>query len=978
MNTNLNLEKLSAYEVIEQRKVSDLNAQGAVLRHKKTGAKITLLKNDDVNKVFYIGFRTPPTDSTGVAHIIEHSVLCGSDKYPVKDPFVELAKGSLNTFLNAMTYPDKTVYPVASCNDKDFANLMDVYLDAVFHPNIYKEPKIFMQEGWHYECESKDAPITINGVVYNEMKGAYSSADDLLDREILNRLYPDTAYGVDSGGKPSDIPNLTYRDFISFHQRYYHPSNSYIYLYGDMDMAEKLEYIDRAYLSHYEYLKIDSTIKKQKAFEKRAVCEKAYPVLSEEECENGYYYSYNVAIKDNLDADRYVALQILDYVLCSAPGTPVKVALFDAGIGEDVYSVCENGIYQPYFSIIAKNCKAEDKERFIEIVENTLKEQVEQGLNKNALKAAISYFEFKYKEADFGAYPKGLMYGLQALDSWLYDDVQPFLHIEANETFSRMKKFAEADYFEKMIQTEILDNAHKATVTLVPEVGLEKEENDALAKKLEAYKASLSKEEVDKIIRQTIQLKEYQESEDKPEDLAKIPMLKREDLKKDAEGFINEEKSFGNTKIIYHPVFTNGVSYLRMIFDIRDIETEKLPYLSLLKNMLCLVGTKNYSYGDLFHEMNIKTGGFGFGVKSYPIFKEEGKFRFVFEVKAKVLYDNTKDAISLLEEILFTSVLDDDKRMKEILGEMKSRMQAQMTSAGHTLAVMRAMSNMSETAKLDDILGGISFYRFVADLLQNFDEKKEACKAQMKEILSWILHTDRVFYDYTGTDEGLAVFERELQPFHQKLAKDNNVGNPFTLIPSKKNEAFCTSAGIQYVCRAGRLGLDADRPYTGALRVMRVMMGYDYLWLNVRVKGGAYGCMSHFSRTGYGYFVSYRDPNLEKTIETYENATAYISSFDVDEDTLTKYVIGAIAEKDTPLNPSAKGERSLSAYMMGLSFEEEQRERDEILNCSNETIQNLAPYVRALLEDKQLCVVGNEEKINDNKALFDQIQPLFS
>lgn len=972
----MNLEGLKAYEIIEQREITDLNAVGAVLRHKKTGARVTLLGCDDENKVFYIGFRTPPEDSTGVAHIIEHSVLCGSDKYPVKDPFVELAKGSLNTFLNAMTYPDKTVYPVASCNDKDFANLMDVYLDAVFHPNIYREEKIFRQEGWHYECEDPKGEITINGVVYNEMKGACSSADDLLDREILNSLYPDTAYGVDSGGKPASIPDLTYRDFIAFHQRYYHPSNSYIYLYGDMDMAERLDYIDREYLAHYDRLQIDSSIKRQTPFSAPVDVVKAYPVLASDESENGYYYSYNTSIRDNLDKELYVELQVLDYVLCSAPGTPVKVALFDKGIGEDVYSICENGIYQPYFSFVAKNCKKEDKEAFVETIEETLRTLVQEGIDKNALLAAINYFEFKYKEADFGSYPKGLMYGLQALDSWLYDDLRPFMHIEADETFAKLKKKAQVDYFERLIEDEILRNPHKTVVTLEPRVGLEKEENDALAKKLAAYKASLSAEQVNRIIADTAALKAYQESEDSEQAKAKIPMLTREDLKKEAEPFINEERRFADTKILYHPIHTNGVSYLHMIFDVRDIAADKLPYLALLKSMLGLVATEHFSYGDLFNEMNLKTGGFSFTVRTYTDFDRKDRFKMTFEVRAKVLRENTQDAVALLSEILFTSVLDDDKRMKELLGEMKSRMQAQMMSAAHSLAAGRAVSYLSEAAQVEEIMGGISFFHFVSRLLQNFESEKEQCQRSLKDILAWMLHKGRVFYDYTGTQEGLEAYVSALGAFHDRLADEGNAGEPFVITTEKKNEAFCTSAGVQYVCRSGRLD-PAEYPYCGSLRVMRVMLGYDYLWLQVRVKGGAYGCMSNFSRTGLCYFVSYRDPNVEKTIAAYEGAPAYLEQFDADEAAMTQYVIGTIAEKDAPLAPNARGVRSFQAYMTNYTLEQEQKERDEILSCSKEDIRGLSRYVKAILDCDAVCVVGNEEKLKENAEIFSHVAPLF-
>lgn len=432
----MSLKKPDAYELIEERRVEDLNSDGYLLRHRKSGARILLLSNDDNNKVFSVGFRTPPPDSTGVPHILEHSVLCGSKKYPVKDPFVELVKGSLNTFLNAMTYPDKTVYPVASCNDKDFKNLMNVYMDAVFYPNIYVHEEIFRQEGWHYELESPEDDLTINGVVYNEMKGAYSSPEDVLDREIYSSLYPDTAYALESGGDPDVIPSLTYEGFLDFHRKYYHPANSYIYLYGDMDMEERLIWLDEEYLSKFERIEIDSKVELQKPFEKTREIRKKYSVTEEETLENQTYLSYSTVIDTSLNREYYLAFQILEYALLEAPGAPLKQALLDKKIGKDIISSYENGIYQPFFSVIAKNANTSDKEAFLATIRETLEEIVKKGIDRKSLWAGINYFEFKYREADFGSYPKGLMYGLQAYDSWLYDEKQPFMHIEANDTFA--------------------------------------------------------------------------------------------------------------------------------------------------------------------------------------------------------------------------------------------------------------------------------------------------------------------------------------------------------------------------------------------------------------------------------------------------------------------------------------------------------------------------------------------------------------
>ena len=466
------IEELTAYEVLEKREISDIGSMSYLLRHKKTGARIALLSNDDENKVFYIGFRTPPADSTGVPHIIEHTVLCGSKDFPVKDPFVELVKGSLNTFLNAMTYSDKTLYPVASCNDKDFQNLMHVYLDAVFYPNIYKEEKIFRQEGWHYEMEDADAPLTINGVVYNEMKGAFSAPDEINDREVVNSLFPDTAYGVESGGDPDVIPTLTYEQFLAFHEKYYHPSNSYIYLYGNMDMAEKLAWIDEMYLSRFDSLTIDSALTLQKPFERPVVVKKEYPVMEGEALENNTYLSYNMVVGTSLDKELYFAMQILEYAICSASAAPIKLALIHKNIGTEVYSVYDNGIYQPYFSIVAKNANDEQKDAFVETIEDELKRLVREGIDKKSLLAGLNYYEFRYREADFGSYPKGLMYGLQMLDSWLYNDNMPFDMIEAIDLFQTLKERINTDYYEKLIDRYLIHNQHKSVLVLSPKEGL--------------------------------------------------------------------------------------------------------------------------------------------------------------------------------------------------------------------------------------------------------------------------------------------------------------------------------------------------------------------------------------------------------------------------------------------------------------------------------------------------------------------------
>ena len=567
----MSIYDLNAYEVLQTEELSDLKSKGTLLKHKKSGARVLLMENDDENKVFTIGFRTPPSDSTGVPHIMEHSVLCGSKEFPVKDPFVELVKGSLNTFLNAMTYPDKTVYPVASCNDKDFQNLMHVYMDAVFYPNIYQNDKTFRQEGWSYKLDNPDGELTISGVVYNEMKGAFSSPEGVLDRVVLNSLFPDNAYSVESGGDPDVIPELTYEQFLDFHRKYYHPSNSYIYLYGDMNMEEKLRWLDEKYLSNFENEPVDSEIHLQKPFTEMKEVVQEYSIASEESEEDNTYLSYNKVIGTTLDEKLYLAFEILDYALLSAPGAPLKKALLDAGVGKDISGSYDNGVYQPIFSVISKNANVEQKEEFVRVIEDTLKDIVKNGINKKALRAGINYHEFRFREADFGNYPRGLMYGLQLFDSWLYDETKPFIHMQAIPTFEFLKEQVETGYFEELIQKYLLDNTHGSIVIIKPERGRTARMDKELADKLQAYKDSLSKEEIDALVKATKELEEYQEEESAPEDLAKIPVLGREDISREIAPIYNKELETGGVKLVHHEVETNGIGYTALLFDLSGI-----------------------------------------------------------------------------------------------------------------------------------------------------------------------------------------------------------------------------------------------------------------------------------------------------------------------------------------------------------------------------------------------------------------------
>lgn len=971
----MTIHDLAEYEILDEHRVEDVQSDGFILRHKKSGARIAILSNNDDNKVFYIGFRTPPEDETGVPHIIEHTTLCGSKKFPVKDPFIELAKGSLNTFLNAMTYPDKTVYPVASCNDQDFKNLMDVYLDAVFNPNITKYEEIFKQEGWHYELTGKDDELKINGVVYNEMKGAYSSPDEVLSSQIYRSLFPDNTYSKDSGGNPEYIPKLTYEAYLDFYHKYYHPSNSYIYLYGDMDVVERLEWLDKEYLSLYDYKKVNSEINKQPAFDEIKNVEAQYSITMDDSQENKTYLSYNRVVGDSLDEMLYQAFDVLDYALVSSPGAPVKQALIDAGIGDDVYGSYDAGILQPVFSFVAKNANASQADEFESIIENTLKEVVKTGINKEALLAGINSSEFKFREADFGQFPKGLLFGLNCLDSWLFDDMKPFIHLECLGTFAKLRKAVDTDYFEKLIQEYLLDNTHGSSVTVKPKRGLGNEREEALAKELSDYKASLSDEEIKKLIEDTEHLKKYQEEPSSDEDLRKLPMLTRADMKKNAMPFSNIEDELLDVKVVCHDIESNGIDYISFLFDAGDFAQSELGYLGFFTNALGLVSTEKYSYTDLANATNIYTGGISTGTASHPDIKDRNNFVFKFEVKLKVLEKNLDKALELMEQMLLSSDFTDTKRLGELVAQIKARLQANLSSSGHLVAAMRSMSSFSRYALYQDELKGIAFYRSVCRIEKELSESPKNVSDKLAAIAKKLFARNRMLISFTGNNEAYGNAKPSLKKVIAGFNKMSAIGNQAEVHFNTAKEAFIDASQIQYVAKTGDFICEGYE-YTGALRLLRIILSYDYLWINVRVKGGAYGCMNTFLRSGESYFVSYRDPNLSDTLDVYDRIPEYIKSFSPDERDMTKYIIGTFSALDTPMNPEAKGSRSLSAYLEGITYEQIQKERNEILNAQPEDIRRLADLVEAVLKKDSICVIGNENMIKESAGLFENVEKL--
>lgn len=969
------MEHVTGYTLVEKQELKEVNGIGYVLSHDKTKARVVVIENDDLNKVFAIGFRTPPSDDTGIPHITEHSVLCGSRKFPVKDPFVELCKGSLNTFLNAMTYSDKTVYPLASLNGKDFHNLMHVYLDAVFYPNMYTKKEIMMQEGWHYEIDEQTGELTYNGVVFNEMKGVYSSPEQQLYRIIEKSLLPHTAYQFESGGDPEAIPNLTQEAFLAFHKKYYHPSNSYIYLYGDMDAEKELAFIDQEYLQNFEYQKVDSALTDEPAFAKPKKVQEYYSISEAEEEKDNTYLSYNFVVSNSSEKKLCAAFAVLEYALLSAPGAPLKKALIDAKIGKDVFSSFDDGIKQPTFSIIAKNANEEDFESFICVIDDTLCDMVQNGMDRKSLLAAINYYEFKHKEGNFGRFPKGLMLGLNAFSTWLYDDAAALDLFSMNEVYKELKADVQNGYFEQLIKDYILDNTHKSYCVLKPKKGYNNEIVEREKKRLADYKKTLSEEQIDEIRENMIHLKNYQESEDAEEDLKKIPMLSIDDIDKKARKINNQWTEIEHIKVLSHDIFTNGITYLSLNFRMDDIDYDKFPTIALLTEIFKYVDTEHFQYNELSNEINLYTGGIGFQT-TVTNQKECGSYITQFVVSAKMLDDQVDKAMELVEEILFTSRIDDRKRLQEIIAETRAGLKDELLSGGHMTAAGRAISYISPIGVIKEMTEGVDYYEYLADLDDHFDERYEQLAADLKDVLGQLLRRDSLLVNYTSKNKADEALKNSLTHFSCRLSTRPEFEQVKKIPVVCKNEGFKTASQVQYVACAGNF-YEKGYPYTGALNVLQCIFSYDYLWIHVRVKGGAYGCMCSFNRSGNAYLTSYRDPNLLETYDIYRKAPEYVKNFQADERDMTKYIIGAISKMDAPLTPSAEGNFSLVCFLMGLTDEDLQKTRDEVLQTTPEIIRGLAGYVDAIVDHGVICAVGDEKKLESSKDAFYEVKNVF-
>ncbi|MDR1962623.1 MAG: insulinase family protein [Planctomycetaceae bacterium] len=958
--------------------VDELKAEARMFLHEKSGAPLLYLSCNDDNKVFCIAFRTPPTDSSGIAHVMEHSALCGSEKFPSKEPFVDLLKGSLQTFLNAFTSDDRTMYPVASRNDKDFLNLMNVYLDAVFFPNVKKIPEILMQEGWHYEVDEETGNLTYNGIVYNEMKGVYSSPQSVLYRTIQKSMYPDSTYANDSGGNPDNIPELTQEKFTAFHDKFYHPSNSMIYLYGNGNIETHLEFLDKEYLSRFVKQTVDAKVKPQPAFDQPKEITAEYSVDSGESVTEKTFLSMNYLLPTDLEnVKRSYGLDLLTYILVGSEAGPLKRALLDAGIGLDVSCSLDSSILQPCFSIVVQNSDPEKKQKFLDVLETTLKKLVAEGIDRKIIEGAINRTEFMLREFQVSGFPKGLVLNMNILESWAYGG-DPLKHLRFEPILKKIRDGVPNNFFENLIQKYLLSNPSRGFVMLKPKQGLEKENADKLVTKLAEIKNSLSEQQLNEIKKQQQILLKRQSTPDKPEDVAKIPQLTLSDVDKKAEEIpfkIDDSTKMSVTNV---NVDTNKIVYVTTLFE--EIPWHHNPsVLSFLSDVIGRLDTEKYSYADLSSEIDLHTGGISTGLSVMSIKGQPEIFNLRFSAKVKTTLPKLEKGLELIHEILFRTKFDDKARLKEIIQEQRVGMEQALMSQGQRFAQMRATSYFSRLSKFREQSGGIEYYQFLVDLEKNFDEKADQFIGQLKMYVDSLFSVSNGKIIVTIDKEQFETVKPVLEKFESWLPPQPEIEWNIEQAPlniEQLNEAVIIPSRVQYVVKSAdyrKLGFD----YSGKMLVLTNILRTGYLWNNIRVQGGAYGGGVSVDRSGVFSFWSYRDPHLKRTVDVYEGVADYLEKLELSDEELTKAIIATIGSLDKPLTPNDKGNRVASMQLSGLTQDDIQKEREEVLSTTVEDLRKFAPMFREGLKQNNICVFGNEEKLKEDQNLFkNTIRPI--
>lgn len=959
----------SGFRLNRIERIEEINGTAYEMKHEKSGARLIYIDSPDSNKVFNIAFRTTPQDSTGVAHIMEHSVLCGSRKFPLKEPFVELVKGSLNTFLNAMTYPDKTMYPVASKNDKDFHNLMDVYLDAVFYPRAANDPEILMQEGWHYELENVDDELTYKGVVFNEMKGVYSSPDSILERELMHELFPDTTYGVDSGGNPEVIPELTYEGFQEFYRTHYHPSNSYIFLYGTMDIEEQLRFINDEYLSHFDTIEVDTEVTLQAPFNEGKIVTYPYSIGSDESIDNRTLHALAYVLPA-VTPEQSLAFEVLTHALLTSPAAPLKQVLVKAGIGSDVSGYYLDSIRQPMWAVHASGSNMDKQMELQSIVEATLTKLCEEGIDKELLEASLNSIEFALRENDFGGRPIGLAYVIRMMDNWLYgNDPLELLHYE--EGLKNIRKGLHGTYFEDLIRHSILENNHKALVSMYPECGLQEKKDRDVKEQLANIKASMSQDELEAIVEQTKRLKIRQETPDSEEALASIPLLELSDLNPYIEEVERRESTIGITKVHFVPTFTKGINYVAYYFYLDGLTEEELFYADILSDIIGRIDTTR-PYADVAKDINLNLGGLSSDITAIAKDGKRDEFTPLMIVRSKALHAKLPDLCRIVNDVIHYADYSDVNRLTELVQENKAIWDNEAFRRGNTIVSQRVMAQVSKVGKFRDA-GNLGYYQKISELATN-PAALPLLPDKLSDVARKIFRANNVEIMFVGEDGELPVFTELMAPLLSEWSTESLPRNVLQLTNTFGNDGIATAGKVQYVAQGGNF-IDHGFKHVGPMSVLETILRYEYLWIRIRVQGGAYGAFANFFDDGNMIFCSYRDPNLVETYNVYKELPEYLRSFTLSDREMRKYIIGTMSGLDLPMTPALRGPRAMGIYFSGANIADKVEFRKQVIACKPEDIVALADVVESVLKDNHICSMGNETKIKESN-LFDNILSL--
>jgi presequence protease len=959
------------FRLVEKRFVEEVNAECLYFIHEKSGARLMKIAANDPNKMFNIAFKTLPETDYGTPHILEHAVLNGSKNFPVKSPFDVLVKGSLNTFLNAMTGSDMTTYPVASMNEKDYFNLMHVYLDAVFNPRIYDDPRILQQEGWHYELDDLNSDLVIRGVVYNEMKGAFSSPMREHSYQVYKILFPDNTYGVSSGGYPQAIPGLTQEYFEAFHAKFYHPSNSYIMLYGDADLTKELEFIDREYLSAYDRSDAVIDVALQQPFEAMKEAQKPYAVPAGSSTQDNTYLSMSFVAGECIDREMVMAFNVLTSALVNHESAPVRKALQEAKIGKDIRASYNTG-RQNVFQILVQNANPEDKDRFREIVLSTIADAIKTGLDKTMLEGIINRMEFNMREGNTPQ--KGLMYAMAMNEGWMFAN-DPWMGLEYEKPLSALKTALTTNKLEELAQNYIIDNPHALLMALVPQPGLENEINNRLRTELAQYKKTLTNEQLLEIVQNTKDLLAYQKTEDTPEALATIPMLQLADISPEPEWYEVKEKTVDGIKILHTEEFTSRIIYSNLYFDLRVLPQELIPYSQILSTIMGKLNTKNYGYGDLENELNIHIGGFNTYTSQYLEDLSGDKLIPKFVVSAKSTHLKADKKFELMKEIISHSIYSDKDRLKSLLTRHQSRVDAQVKNNGMEYAMTRLSSYYSQQGMYNEITSGLEYYYFITNLVKDFDNNADEIIANIEKTASLLFNQNNLIASVTGSNDDYKVFKKHFGVVLAEMPQSNADYTEWNFDLQKQNEGLLTASKVQYVIQ----GFDFKQlgyKWNGTMRVLNQILSRDHLQTQVRVIGGAYGGFTRISPSGNIHFASYRDPNLVETLAAYKATLEFLESFAADESAMTRFIIGTIAGMDRPTTPSQRGNIAVQRYFEKVDYAFMKKERTEILNTKVEDIKAMKQMVADVLAQEALCVYGAEEKIRQNSQIFSKLVSL--